>query len=290
MAGLGYSTYVRNSVWATEKSLWEDVRRKAPGLARPHQVVAAHYMRSGQFDAAVDLYKKALTLKHPSPRESQAHCLNNMGNIYLYQGDYAKALKSFADAQGIYPGHEKSLHNMALVNFQCGQWETSLQIADRLLAEYPEHVVYLNLKGFILNKLGRPLEAKIYLLRAMQMAPNDRNAAVNLSISFSLAGHYGQAQQLLKQARQFYPRDITIQMGLVENSLRANDENSAGEHLKRLSDEFRVNDIIHYLKEIIREYHTTPLSAEILVPAVSDTLRDRSKQLKTLCLLENPTK
>ena len=45
---LGTGTYTRNRVWLTERTLWEDAAKKAPGSNRPlHNLAWAYYERIG---------------------------------------------------------------------------------------------------------------------------------------------------------------------------------------------------------------------------------------------------
>jgi Flp pilus assembly protein TadD len=276
--GLGMGTYVRNTVWATEKSLWEDVRIKAPGIARPHQVLAAQHARAGQYDVAFNLYEKALSLRHPSPKVSKAHSFNNMGNIQLYRHNDEEAIKLYQAALDIYPGHEKSLHNMTLALIKWGRWEEASEHVDLLIVKHAYNGLYLNLKGLILIKQKRYIEAKTVLLKALKISPRNRNAAINMGVVLSLIGKHEQAANLFKRVQRDYPRDLTIQFGLIENSLRAGDEMAADGYLEKLLAEFSVNDIIDYLIGMVDDKTTTPFSPEIIAPAVGNILKKKSEK------------
>jgi tetratricopeptide (TPR) repeat protein len=280
LIGLGIGTYVRNIVWATEKSLWQDVRKKAPGIARPIQVLAAQHARAGQYDIAFNMYKKALSLRHPSPKVSQARSFNNMGNIKLYGRNYEEAIKLYQAALDIYPGHEKSLHNMTLALIKWGRWEEASEHVDLLILKHASNDLYLNLKGLILIKQKRYIEAKTVLLKALKMAPRNRNAAINMGVVLSLTGKHMNAENLLKRVEQVYPKDITIQFGLIENSLRAGDEMAVDSYLEKLLAEFSVNDIIDYLMGMAHDNTTTPFSPEIIAPAVASILKKRSEKFR----------
>jgi len=282
LIGFGVGTHVRNSVWATEKSLWEDVSLKAPGLARPYQVLAAEHARAGRYDIAFNMYEKALTLKHPSPKVSQAHSFNNMGTIQLYRQNYQEAVKLYQAALDISPDHEKSLHNLTLALIKSGRWEEASGHADLLIAKHTYNESYLNLKGLILMKQSRYQEAKTVLLKALKIAPRNRNAAINLGVVLSLTGKHEQAENLLQRVGQDFPKDLSVQFGLIENSLRAGDQIAIDRHIEKLLAEFSMNDIINYLKGMIEDNTTTPLSREIIAPAVANGLKQRAEKFKTL--------
>ncbi len=106
VAGLGLGSYIRNSVWVTEKRLWRDAMQKAPSIARPYQIVALALERENRLDEALILYQKALTLKDPVPKLSRFISLGNMGNIYKKRKDYETAVflsKQQQSKQAVYP-------------------------------------------------------------------------------------------------------------------------------------------------------------------------------------------
>jgi tetratricopeptide (TPR) repeat protein len=240
--GLGISTYIRNSVWASEKSLWEDVKLKSPGMAGPYQILAGHHKEKGQYEIALQLYQKALNLSSQMPKRSQALCLNNMGNIFLNMGEYEQAINHFKRALAVYPGYERSLHNITLAFIKSQKLETAREYADLLNSRY-YHEKYLNLKAFILIKQGRPDDAIPYLANALQISPFNRNATVNLAAAFTLTGKYEEAETLLRKINRTYPKDITALLYLIENSSRAGNDVNTDMYVEKLFADFSVDDI-----------------------------------------------
>jgi Tfp pilus assembly protein PilF len=242
ITGLGISTYIRNSVWASEKSLWEDVKKKSPGIARPYEVLAAYHKEKGQYEIALRLYRQALKLSSQMPKRSQALCLNNMGNIFLSRGEYQQAINFFNRALVIYPGHEKSLHNITLAFIKSKKLAKAQEYADLLNSRY-YHENYLNLKAFILIKQGRPGDAIPYLVNALKISPFNRNVTVNLAAAFTITGKYKEAQILLGKIHQIYPKDIAALLYLIENTSRAGNDTKTDRYIKKLFAAFTVGDI-----------------------------------------------
>jgi len=240
--GLGISTYIRNSVWVSEKSLWEDVVKKSPGLAAPYQVLAAWHKEKGQYDIALQLYRKALNLNSQMPKRSQALCLNNMGNIFLNRGAYQQSINLFKKALDVYPGYERSLYNITLAFIKSGKLETAREYADLLNAKY-YHANHLNLKAFILIKQNKPADAIPYLVNALQISPFNRYAMINLAGAFTLTGKYKEAETLLEKIHQIYPQDITVLLYLIENSARAGKEKNTDKYSEKLFKSFSLGDI-----------------------------------------------
>ena len=95
IVGLGWATYARNQVWATENSLWVDTLAKAPNNARPYINLAIDEVRQGAYLEALELYDQSLTKNSPWPSETQAVAFTNMGSIFFRFGQYEKAVKLY---------------------------------------------------------------------------------------------------------------------------------------------------------------------------------------------------
>lgn len=101
---LGIWTYERNKAWASEKSLWEDTLRKAPGSATAcHNLAWSHFHRSGLYAEALNYYEMALKRRNIHNVRFAALPLTNMAFIYYELGDYEKAAELARRAVGINP-------------------------------------------------------------------------------------------------------------------------------------------------------------------------------------------
>ncbi|MGD2272186.1 MAG: hypothetical protein PVI06_17420, partial [Desulfobacterales bacterium] len=88
LIGLGSGTFIRNIVWASEKTLWEDAIRKAPNSGRSyHNLAWAHYEAQGQLEKALDFYQQALKHKRHNISDNQV-TLSNIANIHYRLRDY----------------------------------------------------------------------------------------------------------------------------------------------------------------------------------------------------------
>jgi len=273
--GLGLNTYTRNRVWATQKSLWEDAMLKAPKSARPYQNIAAYHMQAGNYDLALGLYHKALAFYDPNPKQSLASSFNNSGNIYTKLEQYDRALRYYEKALGVYPGHEKSLHNRVVALVQLGQWPQASQYADLLLSKY-YYSPYLNLKGFILLKRNKPDEAVTYLMTAWKNSPDSRNTAVNLAVAFSRTDQFEAAERILQRMNKRSPEDTTVLLCLVENSLRAGDKSKAARFTDSLFSVSQVTTLKTLLARRPDSDRLVPYSTALLAPVIAAELRARS--------------
>jgi Tfp pilus assembly protein PilF len=276
--GLGVSTHVRNRAWKTEKSLWEDVLHKSPGLASPYQVLAGHYKKNGDDERALAFYQRALSLKSQRPTQSRALALNNMGNLYADRGEYERAIGLYLDALKVYPGYERSLHNLTLALLKSGQLPEARRYADELNSRFYNQT-YLNLNGFILIKLQKPAEAIPFLVQAVRLAPYERNAAVNLGVAMALTGQHDQAEKILTTIQRKYPNDIVTLLCLIETHLRSENTQGADNYSDKL---FAVGSIIT-IKDILgrpgAQNSEVPFTHGILAPYISEKIKARSKKI-----------
>jgi tetratricopeptide (TPR) repeat protein len=278
LMGLGLNTYVRNRVWTTPKSLWEDAMVKAPKSARPYQNVAAFHKKAGNYNLALGLYHQSLALYDPKPKQSLATSLNNSGIIYTKMTQYDRAIQFYEKALGAYPGHEKTLHNLVLSLVQLGDWSQASQQADVLLSKY-YYAPYLNLKGFILLKQNQPAAAVPYLIKALKTSPDSRNAAVNLAMAFSRMDRFESAERILQRMNKRFPADTTIILCQVENNLRAGEKSKADRVIDSLFSVCQVTTLKTLLANSEDRDRQVPYSTALLAPVIAAKLRTESNRL-----------
>ena len=275
---MGIGTYRRNMSWASEMSLWEDVLKKAPGSARPYQVLAGEYKKMGEFEKALRYYKKSLSLPDQRPRQSRGLAYNNMGTIYLTNRDHEKAIELYREALKVRPQHARYLHNLILALVKARKWEEASQKADLLISKNVSDSNYYNLKSYILLKQNQPQKAIVYLNRALSLAPRDRNSAVNLGIALSLTHKPKQAEWVLKRIYENQPADIMILMCLIENSLRASDGPGFDRYADQLMAFFSAGEIHQFLIDLAEGKIDVPLASNLLAPAIAAKLNQKFKK------------
>jgi hypothetical protein len=103
LIALSSATYMRNSIWLSELSLWQDVVKKSPRKARAYNNLGSIYFSKGLTDETILQYKIAISL---NPRYVQARY--NLGLTYLKAGFVELAIEQFKEALMINPNHDKS--------------------------------------------------------------------------------------------------------------------------------------------------------------------------------------
>lgn len=271
--GLCSGTYIRNMDWVTEKSLWEDAMKKAPGRARPaYNLARQYYFKTGRFDQALFFYERAFQLKASKPKYSQALCLNGMASIYYLRHEYDEVIKLCKKALEIYPGFQLVRLNLIRALIKMEDLDEALTNVDVLIVKQENNAALLNLKGFILIKQGKLAEALFFLDRAHGLAPRNKRVLLNLGVSLSLAGEYSNANKFLQQALQMFPDDIVPHFYLIENSIRAEDLPSVDRYLTKLLFLFDRISIESKLNSLSEEHFLIPFSRELIVPVVHNRI------------------
>ena len=266
---LAASTYTRNRVWATEKTLWEDAIHKAPGRARPaYNLARHHYVREGRLDEALRLYSRAQELEAATPAYSRSLALIGMASIHYSRQNFEKALQLCRRALKIYPASESAAYNSVLALMKMNRWQEASREADQLLTGKPIRPVYLLLKGAILIRLDRSADALGYLRQALKAAPNNRKVFMNIGLALGLNGHFRQAQWFFNRAIQTSPRDIRPYFYLIAASVNSGQTAEIEQNTAKLLAAFSVNTIIARLNGSFDDPYLVPPSLNLLAPVV----------------------
>ena len=276
---VGIGTYIRNKVWKTENTLWEDAVQKAPGQARPYQYLAKAYEEAGYLKTALELYRHAMTLEDPKMRYAKRVSLNNMGNIYYRNQQYTKSMELYQKALDNFPESESVRFNLILAQLQCGSWEEASTNIEILLSQQPQNTDYLNLKGLVLLKLRQAETALIYFKKSLTVTPNHKKALTGAASALNLMKRHGQASVFLSRAKTIPPLDIATFFYLIDNSMNAGDQLTADLHTEKLLTAFDIFTIKHALATLPHNNFIFPVSQIMIADSISRTLMKHSKNL-----------
>jgi len=270
VVGFGFSTYSRNMVWASEKTLWQDALNKAPSLARPHQALAMALENEGRFNEAIFLYQKALTLDAPEPQYSRFNSLGNIGNILKKLKNYKEAVAYLTAATKIESGPyaNRVRYNLALCLLNTGQEKKALEELKILISKEPRNPRYLTAKGFVLLQQGMADAALNNFRMALNRIPNDPNTLVCIGMALNAQGAFQRADWYLNLAKDNAPRNHVIHFCLLQNAIAMHDDKRIDKYLSDLSDLYSMPQLIAFLKESVRGIH---FIREMFVP-IDDTV------------------
>ena len=126
-------TIARNNDWNSEKNLWIATQKTAPGNYKAH---------------------------------------NNLGNVYLQEGNLKKAFNSYMKALEIRPTYPLATHNVGLVLFAAGDLQQSKAFFIKSLELNPELFMSYYRLGNIELQLGNPQQAKLFFEETLKISPS----------------------------------------------------------------------------------------------------------------------
>jgi Tfp pilus assembly protein PilF len=269
LVGLGVSTYIRNIVWATEKSLWEDAMRKAPRSARPYSNLAwAHYERSGDKKSALVLYHEALAKRHD--RKSQhAKIYNNIANIYYLSGNCRQAGEYWRKSKGISESFYMPRYRLAMALTRCGQIDEALLEIEKALELAPEFIDAIQLKGVIRLLQNQPADALVQFRACVRMEPDESSHFINIGATFVIMGEHQRAELFLEQALRSSGRDRLALLWSALNYMRMNNGQKADKALDELADRLSLAEMALWLN---MGFEARVYRSDIIFPPVDNEL------------------
>jgi tetratricopeptide (TPR) repeat protein len=101
---------------------------------------------------------------------------------------------------------QEQLHR-ALSNFEHGDAEQALKLANQVVEQHPEFVPALKLQGMLLEETGQPGKAAQSYQCGLKLAPNDADLLFKVGVERLVAGDKAQAITLLLRHLRYEPRD-----------------------------------------------------------------------------------
>lgn len=290
LVGLGTGTYIRNTVWSSEKLLWEDALRKAPQSARPYAHLAwTLYERRGDKRTALLFYHEAL--KRRKNRKSQ-HALfyNNIANIYFQSGDCSRAAENWEKSSEISETFYTPRYRLALALTRCNRFEEALSHLDRAIKQKKDFSKAINLKGVIRLLQNRPREALELFRQCLKLEPTNMRYHLNTGAGFYLLGDYQRAELYFLRALRDAQRDRLALLWNAKNYLAMEKHSKADSLLDELIAKLPFDELNLWLK---MGFKARLYKSEIIFPAADKTLGNLlaakySRRLPALVQLSDP--
>jgi len=232
--GIGAGTYIRNMAWATEKSLWEDAMHKAPNSHRPlHNLAWAYYTKIGQYDKAIELYKKSLDLR-ANNNFANPTAMSNLALLYVQKNKYREATELWQNALERLPGDEVIRHRYVIGLIEMKNWNAALDNLNQLMTRHPAHFDYNYLKGYVLLNQKQYDAALQYFEHCLNLVSENQQALLGAGICNNLMGHYERAEAIFSRVLKFAPDDDLTLLWLVETNLSVDNRQDTERYLTKL--------------------------------------------------------
>lgn len=154
-----------------------------------------HFIQ-GDFQKAMDYFEKCLVV---NPQLTEAR--NYLGSVYQEMGHLDKAEAEFkkAIADKTYLSRELPYYNLAKLYLTKGNDAEALNLANTAIELNDRMVMALNLRGVLLERLGKLKEAIYSYEKALNIAPGDINLSYNLAIAYFKSDRRAEAKALFEK-------------------------------------------------------------------------------------------
>jgi len=196
----GTTTFLQNSIWKNEITLWTDNVRKAPNLHRPHHNLGVALMSAGFFDEGVRELKIALTARDDAMANQKYVTYYHLGRYYFFFKDYNRAAWHFQQTLQWAPLYPEPYHYLAKIMCIKGHLNDAESLVNQSLALKNESNFHIT-HGLIRIKAGDAAGAIEAANRALNRAGDNKRAHALLALAYRLknddksAAHHDQVSK-----------------------------------------------------------------------------------------------
>lgn len=151
----------------------------------------------GQITPAVDAYQKAVKLR-PTPElqlriqqlSPLAKCSEPVQKLILQarqllvNNNPEGAIQAYEEALKLHPDNAETLHSLAMLQRQCGQFSIGLQLLQKAIVVDPDRPDFFNDAGMIFQDRGDFEQAISFHKRALKIKPDFTAALLNLGVAY----------------------------------------------------------------------------------------------------------
>jgi len=187
----------------------EQMIRKNPESPIGHLTLAMIYQESKEIDKAMDVIKKASSLK-------DADLMMAMANLYFIKKDHAAALNQYRRIEELKAGYVPAIFQQGVVLQAMGKKKEAIADYRRVLRLSQNYVPALNNLAYLYAEDNRDLTMALQLAaRAYAQAPNDGSVQDTLGFVLIKNKKYDQGIVALQKAAQLLPDNPTIHYHLA---------------------------------------------------------------------------
>ena len=216
----GVCAYERNKVWETDILLWKDTVKKSPDKLRPHYNLGCAYKEKGLINEAKQeylrceaLYDSLPNIRNKNELDSVSEACNNLGNIYVQEEQYYKAIKTFTKALKINYHNVEAHNNLGIAYVLTNALRNAEEEFRLALSIEPTYTrAYCGI-GAVYEKRGLQEEAISAYTTAVNSEPE--NAAARIALAQLLFSHKKDSQEAihhLQEARRVCNDQKTLEM------------------------------------------------------------------------------
>jgi type IV pilus assembly protein PilF len=188
------------------------------------------YMGQKEYTKALREFKKAEEIY---PKDPLLH--DDMGLTYMAKGSPDQAIEHFEEALDIEPDYTPALNNLGTAYMEKEDWQSAiecfLKAKDDMLYLTP-HYPLSNL-GFAYYKLQEYDKSVLYYKEAIELKSDFPKAHHGLGLTYMAMGNYDEAIKSLERAIEVVPKEAQIYLDLGKAYKLNNDFNKAYQSFKK---------------------------------------------------------
>ncbi len=218
----------RNKIWKDETTLWEDAKHKSPGLVRPYNNLGEAHDKLGDYDQAVEEFKRALKIN-----PNYFFGLNNLGNVYGKQRKYVEAISNFQKAINQKPDYSPAHYNIARAYHLVGKKQEAAESYRKAIQFNPyfEQAFY-NL-AYLSMELSGFDEAIENFNKFIKMQPNHSKAHFGLGNALMMKGQLDLAMQEYRISGNLDPSFALPYMNMANIQMQTKNISAAIENYEK---------------------------------------------------------
>ena len=224
---LGFMTFERDRVYATEVGLWKDTVSKSPDKARPVMALGVALHKEGKLEEAHYWLERAVKLD-PASSYSQY----NLGRVLMDMKRYKEALVHEKHALELLPDDYYFLTGIGVLYHQMGDEANALRSFKRAIESTPDYpVAHLNLAAFYLSQ-DKPEDAVGELKEALRLEPHNPTTHENLGAAYLGLGKYDLSLKESMESLKFYSGNPGPHFNMAKAYLKLGDKARAAEEFR----------------------------------------------------------
>lgn len=134
------------------------------------------YLLKGDFERSADAFGKLAKLR---PNNAQARI--NLGLARMYSGDETAGMHELEEATRLDSTRVQVDAAIVAAHLRKGDRKEALAALDALEKRQPDNPLTYTIKGQVMLAIGRPADARVAFERAIQLQPNNLEAAIQLA-------------------------------------------------------------------------------------------------------------
>gem|GEM_PF-490984 len=213
----GTLTVMRNQVYASQITLWEDAAKKSQDKYRPYLNLSRAYKESGNLQLAIENAKKTIEKTDADGIVIEAYI--NLSAAYDDMGEYKKAEEALKLVEKYAADNYAYYHNLGAIYLKMREYERALEAFKKALTLHPNSPLIIYSIGVCYENLSQNEKAKEYFMLATQKTPQNAQEYMGQGIAFFELGDGRKALESFYEAVKADSLDVNVRIYLADTLL-----------------------------------------------------------------------